>query len=196
MMALRRVGVFCGSSTGSRRSYAAAARDLGAALATQGIGLVYGGGGIGLMGEVADAALAAGGEVTGVIPAAMAGREIAHQGLSDLVVVASMHERKALMYDLADGFIALPGGLGTLEELFEITTWCQLGLAVKPTVLLDVDGFYDHLVEFLDAITAEGFVKPIHRRLLRVAATPAEALDALRSFEAPPLPRWLRESER
>ena len=169
---------------------------MGRVLADQGIGLVYGGGCIGLMGAVADAALEAGGEVIGVIPKHMTSREIAHFGLSELRVVDSMHERKAEMYDLADGFVALPGGLGTLEELFEITTWIQLGLHVKPTGLLDVAGFFGGLVGFLDHVTAEGFVKDVHRRLLVVDDDPGALLDRLRAFEPPPLPRWLKSSER
>lgn len=195
MLELQRVCVFCGSQTGAQPGYRAAAEAMGAALADQGIGLVYGGGSVGLMGVVADAVLARGGEVIGVIPHHMDRAEVAHRGLSDLQVVGSMHERKALMYELSDGFMALPGGLGTLEELFEITTWCQLGLAVKPTGILNVDGFYDGLIAFLDHLTAEGFVKPIHRRLLVEAADPAAILDGLRAFEPPPLPRWLTRTD-
>ncbi|HLF40593.1 MAG TPA: TIGR00730 family Rossman fold protein [Acidimicrobiia bacterium] len=196
MVDLRRVCVFCGSSPGARPDYREAAVAMGTVLAEEGIGLVYGGGCVGLMGAVADAALAAGGEVIGIIPEHMRSREIAHYGLSDLRVVDSMHERKALMYDLADGFVALPGGLGTLEELFEITTWCQLGLKVKPTGLLDVAGFFTPLVDFLDHVTAEEFVKPVHRRLLVVEDEPKELLGRLRNFEPPPLPRWLLARER
>ena len=193
---LRRVCVFCGSSAGARPAYAEAAQKMGRTLAAQEIGLVYGGGRVGLMGVLADATLEAGGEVTGVIPEHMTSREIAHHDLSDLRVVASMHERKALMYELADGFVALPGGLGTLEELFEILTWCQLGLQVKPSGLLDVDGYFSRLVEFLDHVTAEGFVKEVHRRLVVVQERPDHLLDAMRAFEPPPLPRWLTEADR
>ncbi len=196
MFVLRRVCVFCGSSAGTRPEYADAARDMGRALADQDIGLVYGGGSVGLMGVLADAALEAGGEVIGVIPQHMTSREIAHYDLSDLRVVGSMHERKALMYELADGFVALPGGLGTLEELFEILTWCQLGLQVKPSGLLDVDGYFSRLVEFLDHVTAEGFIKEVHRRLVVVEERPDRLLDEMRAFEPPPLPRWLTEAER
>ena len=155
MTALRRVCVFCGSKAGARPEYADAARSMGTALAAEGIDLVYGGGQVGLMGLVADAVLAAGGEVIGVIPEHMSDREIAHYGLTDLRIVSSMHERKALMYELSDGFAALPGGLGTLEELFEITTWSQLGLHAKPTGLLDVGGFYGPVGAFLDQLTHE-----------------------------------------
>ena len=182
MAVLRRVCVFCGSKHGVRPEYTEAARAMGAALAAAGIGLVYGGGRVGLMGEVADAVVAASGEVIGVIPDHMSDKEIAHYGLSDLRIVGSMHERKALMYELSDGFVALPGGLGTLEELFEITTWSQLGLHAKPTGLLDVDGFYTPLVRFLDQLVTEGFVADRHRRLLRVAATPAAMLEQLAAF--------------
>jgi hypothetical protein len=193
---LRRVCVFCGSSPGGRAGYADAARAMGQTLASQDIGLVYGGGRVGLMGVLADAALEAGGDVIGVIPEHMTSREIAHHDLSDLRVVASMHERKALMYELADGFVALPGGLGTLEELFEILTWCQLGLQVKPSGLLDVDGYFSRLVEFLDHVTAEGFIKEVHRRLVVVEEHPDRLLDEMRAFEPPPLPRWLTEAGR
>lgn len=196
MLALRRLCVFCGSSPGARVEYAEAARAMGRALADRGIGLVYGGGSVGLMGEVADAALGAGGEVIGVIPDHMAGREVAHTGLPDLRVVASMHERKALMYDLSDGFVALPGGIGTLEELFEVLTWCQLGLSVKPAGLLDVAGYFARLVEFLDHTTTEGFVKPVYRALLAVEDDPAALLATLAAFEPPPLPRWLQAGQR
>ena len=195
VLELRRVCVFCGSQFGNRPAYREAAQAMGAALADQGIGLVYGGGSVGLMGVVADAVVAGGGEVIGVIPRHMDRAEVAHRGLTDLRVVGSMHERKALMYELSDGFVALPGGLGTLEELFEITTWCQLGLAVKPTGILDVEGFYDQLIAFLDHITAEGFVKPVHRELLVAARDPAAILDSLRAFVPPPLPRWLTQTE-
>lgn len=195
-MTLEWVCVFCGSSPGARPEYGEAARALARQLVAEGVGLVYGGGSVGLMGELADAALAEGGEVIGVIPRHMMSREIAHQGLADLRVVASMHERKALMYDLSDGFVALPGGLGTLEELFEIVTWSQLGLHVKPTGLLDVEGYFSLLVEFLDHLVAEGFVKEEHRRLLVVEERPERLLAELRAFEPPPLPRWLDETVR
>jgi uncharacterized protein (TIGR00730 family) len=182
MAALQRVCVFCGSKHGVRPEYAEAARAMGETLAAEGIGLVYGGGRVGLMGVVADAVLAASGEAIGVIPDHMSGREIAHFGLTDLRIVGSMHERKALMYELSDGFAALPGGLGTLEELFEITTWSQLGLHAKPTGLLDVAGFYTPLVGFLDQLVIEGFVSERHRRLLRVATDPATLLARLAAF--------------
>jgi uncharacterized protein (TIGR00730 family) len=182
MAVLRRVCVFCGSKHGARPAYTEATRALAAALVADGIDLVYGGGKVGLMGVIADAVLEAGGKVIGVIPDHMSDREIAHYGVTDLRVVGSMHERKALMYELSDGFVALPGGLGTLEELFEITTWSQLGLHAKPTGLLDVVGFYAPLVGFLDQLVTEGFVNERHRRLLRVAADPVTLLERLAAF--------------
>ena len=188
--------MFCGSKAGARPEYRLAAQAMAAALLVENIGLVYGGGGIGLMGEVADGVLAGGGEVIGVIPRHMTSREVAHQGLSDLRVVGSMHDRKTLMYDLADGFVALPGGLGTLEELFEVTTWSQLGLHVKPTGLLDVAGYFSLLSGFLDHTVTEGFVNREHRRLLIVEEESTRLLGRLAAFEPPPLPRWLDEQGR
>ena len=174
-----RVTVFLGSSAGSRPEFAAAAAELGASLARAGAGIVYGGDSIGLMGVLAQAALAAGGEVIGVIPQAMAEAGIAAPGLTRLEVVASMHERKARMAELGDAFVALPGGLGTLDELFEILTWRQLRLHGKPVALLDVDGFWDPLLAFLDAQVAAGFVSAANRALLLRVASPAAVLAAL-----------------
>ncbi len=193
---LRQVCVFCGSSRGVRPGYVKVAQELGSLLATEGIGLVYGGGSIGLMAELADAALAAGGKVTGVMPEHLTSQELAHRGLSELRVVSSMHERKALMYDLSDGFVALPGGLGTLEELFEITTWCQLGLHVKPIGLLNVENYFSPLVELLDHFVTEGFLQEAHRRLLLVDAHPERLLASMRAFRPPSLPPLLRAQER
>src|SRR5688572_11265665 len=193
-MALGRVCVFCGSSFGARPDYVDAARALGAELARRGIGLVYGGAHVGLMGALADACRLAGGEVTGVIPAPLVEAEVAHTGLDDLRVVGSMHERKALMSELADGFVALPGGFGTLDELCEALTWSQLGLhqPAKPCALLDVGGFFRPLVELFDAATKEGFLHPAHRDLVLVADTPTEALDALAAWTPPPPTRkWV-----
>jgi uncharacterized protein (TIGR00730 family) len=169
----------------------ATAQALGAELGRRGYGLVYGGGQIGLMGELADAAMAAGSEVTGVIPRALDRREVAHRGIDKLLVVDSMHERKATMAEEADAFIALPGGLGTLEELFEVLTWAQLGIHHKPCGLLDVAGFYRSLLDFLDGQVSAGFLSPVHRGLLHVAVEPAELLDRLEAFEPPELLRWL-----
>jgi hypothetical protein len=164
---------------GTRPEYAAAARELGEVMARRDIGLVYGGGNVGLMGVLADAMVAASAEVIGVIPEALVARELAHQGVSELRVVGTMHERKALMADLADGFIALPGGLGTLEELFEALTWAQLGLHTKPCGLLDVAGFFDDLDRFLDRVVADGFVRPDSRARLIVETDPARLVERL-----------------
>lgn len=188
---LRRVCVFCGSSPGQGEKFGVAAERLGRLLGASGIGLVYGGASVGLMGRLADAALAAGGEVIGVIPSAMVAAEVAHGGLADLRVVGSMHERKALMAELADGFIALPGGLGTLDELFEILTWAQLGLHHKPVGLLDVDGYFAPLRAFLDGAVRARFVTAAHRDMLLVGDQPAALLDAFRAYRPPPPFKWL-----
>ncbi|HTB73806.1 MAG TPA: TIGR00730 family Rossman fold protein [Polyangiaceae bacterium] len=193
---IRRLCVFCGSSPGSRPDYARTARDFGTLLANESIGLVYGGGKTGLMGEIADAALAAGGEVIGVIPEHLEVREIAHRGLSELRVVSTMHERKATMADLSDGFVGLPGGLGTLEEFFEVATWRQLGIHDKPAALLDVRGYYDLLDRFLDHAVEEGFLRAPHRALVTIWREPAALLEALRSFRPTPGDKWLDPPER
>ncbi|HEY6003707.1 MAG TPA: TIGR00730 family Rossman fold protein [Anaeromyxobacter sp.] len=188
---MRRVCVFCGSSAGKNPVYGEMAARLGSTLARRGIGLVYGGGSIGLMGAVADAALAAGGEVVGVIPRALQLRELAHGKLTTLHVVGSMHERKAKMAELAHAFIALPGGMGTLEEFSEILTWAQLGLHARPCGLLDVAGYYRPLITFFDAAVAEGFVRPEHRQLVVVADDPDALLDRFLAWQAPPVERWI-----
>jgi uncharacterized protein (TIGR00730 family) len=193
--ALRRVCVFCGSNVGREPAYRRLADDLGRTLARRGIGLVFGGGRVGLMGALADAALAAGGEVIGVLPKALMEREIGHQGLTELRIVGSMHERKALMADLADGFVALPGGIGTLEELFEVWTWAQLGLHAKPCGLLDTDGFFAPLVGFLDHLVGTGFVQPAHRTMLLTASSPDTLLDAFALYEAPLVAKWVSPSQ-
>lgn len=188
---MRRVCVFCGSSPGKSPVYLEAARATGRALARRGIGLVYGGGSVGLMGAVADATLEAGGEAVGVIPRALELRELAHGRLTTLHVVGSMHERKAKMAELADGFVALPGGMGTLEELAEILTWAQLGLHARPVGLLDVDGYYEPLIRFFDRAVSEGFIRAEHRRLLLVGADPSSLLDRFATWEPPPVERWI-----
>jgi uncharacterized protein (TIGR00730 family) len=193
---MRRVCVFCGSSHGVRPAYSDAARSLGQALVARGRGLVYGGGKVGLMGVVADAVLAAGGDVVGVIPHALMAREIGHAGLTTMHVVDSMHERKALMADAADAFIALPGGVGTFEELFEAITWTQLGLHAKPCGLLNVDGFYDDLLRFLDHAWVEGFIKPETRAIVKASADARELLDLLDGAVMPAVPRWITRAER
>lgn len=188
---MRSVCVFCGSSPGANPAYSELARRTGRLLAGRGLVLVYGGGGTGLMGALADAVLAAGGHVIGVIPEALVAKEVAHRGLPDLRVVRSMHERKALMAELADGFMALPGGLGTFEELFEIVTWAQLGLHAKPCGLVNAEGYYDHLITFLDQAVEARFVRPEHRALMLVEAEPATLLDRFSGFVAPRLEKWI-----
>jgi uncharacterized protein (TIGR00730 family) len=194
---MRRLCVFCGSSPGDRPVYADAARRLGECLAARGLGLIYGGGHIGLMGVLADAVLRAGGEAIGVIPQSLVDRELAHGGLTNLRVVSTMHERKALMADLADGFVALPGGYGTGDELFEILTWAQLGLHSKPIGLLNVAGFFDPLLAWLDHTVHEGFVKAAHRHLLREASEPEQLLDRLaQSRPHPGTSKWITGPDR
>jgi uncharacterized protein (TIGR00730 family) len=190
MPPLRRVCVFTGSSLGADPAYAAAAEELARAAGVAGLGLVYGGASVGLMGVLADAALDAGLEVTGVIPQALLDREIAHPRLRDLRVVGSMHERKALMAELSDAFVALPGGAGTLEELFEVYTWSQLGLHAKPCALLNVRGYYDGLAGFLDHAVSEGFLRPEHRETLLVGQEPADLLAALAAWEPSRVVKW------
>jgi uncharacterized protein (TIGR00730 family) len=188
---MRRICVYCGSNPGARPEYAAAARELARACAERGLGLVYGGGKVGLMGVLADAALAQGSEVIGVIPRALFDQEVAHTGVSKLEVVGSMHERKARMAELADAFLALPGGLGTLEELFEVWTWTQLGFHAKPCGLLDVAGYYAPLVSFLGSSVAEGFLLPEHRAALLVGTDAGALLDGLAAWRPLPLTKWL-----
>lgn len=178
---MKRIAVYCGSSPGVAPAYFAAAEALGTLLARERIGLVYGGGAAGLMGAVANAALKEGGHVIGVIPRKLVIKEVIHENLPDMHIVEDMHERKALMAELADGFIALPGGYGTFEEFFEVLAWGQLGWHQKPFALYDVDGFYDRLLAFLDHATGEGFVRPQHRELLRVGTTAEEVLRLMRA---------------
>ncbi len=181
-----RICVFLGSSAGASSLYAQAARQFGALLANRGYGLVYGGGSIGLMGILADGACEAGGEVIGVIPEALRAREHDHKGLSALHVVSNMHERKALMADLSDGFIAMPGGIGTLEELFEVWTWTQLGYHRKPCGLLNIAGFYDAMSVFIDHVVSQGFLRPDDRNMLLVDDDPERLLDTFVRYEPPP----------
>ncbi|HEY0554219.1 MAG TPA: TIGR00730 family Rossman fold protein [Thermoanaerobaculia bacterium] len=188
--------VFCGSNPGASPTYAEAAVRLGGILARRGIRIVYGAGRVGLMGVVADAALAAGGEVIGVIPEALATLELAHDGLTDLQVVGSMHERKARMSELSDGFLALPGGIGTLEEWFEVWTWSQLGFHPKPCGLLNVAGYYDHLLAFLDHVTAERFLNEAHRAMAIVGDDPGLLLDRLAAWQPPRARKWIEAEER
>jgi len=192
---MKRACVFCGSSVGAKAIYAEAAREMGRLIASKGIGLVYGGGNVGLMGVIADAALEAGGEVIGVIPRALADREIAHTGLTELRVVDSMHTRKAMMAELSDAFIAMPGGVGTFEEFFEAITWTQLGLHRKPCGLLNVDGFYTPLEKFIDQAVTEGFIRPVHRTAIVVDEDPDRLLETLSTIELPNVPKWIRPDE-
>lgn len=181
---IRRVAVYCGSSNGSNPAWRAEAVALGSAIAAAGLGVVYGGASVGLMGAVADAALAGGAEVIGVLPDLLSGREIAHHGLTSLELVPSMHQRKARMVELADAFIVLPGGYGTLEEILEAVTWAQLRLHAKPCILINTAGYWDGLLGFLDSMVAAGFLKPKNRALLRVAADASEAVKMLSAVEA------------
>lgn len=193
---MERICVFCGSSPGADPAYTEAAAGLGRLLAERGLGLVYGGGHVGLMGVLADAALAAGGQVTGVIPEALAAKELAHRGLTDLVVVGSMHERKARMSELSDAFIALPGGIGTLEEWFEVWTWSQLGFQPKPCGMLNVAGYYDHLLAFLDHMAAERFLAPTHRSMAIVEDRADRLLDRLAAYQPSRAEKWIDRAER
>jgi uncharacterized protein (TIGR00730 family) len=191
MTALGCVAVYCGSNPGARPAYADAARRLGRLLGERSLGLVYGGGNVGLMGILADAALGAGARVVGVIPEALVARELAHGGLTELRVVGSMHERKAMMAELADAFIALPGGLGTLDELFEVWTWAQLGLHARPIGLLDVEGFFQPLVAHLDRAVTEGFVRPQHRAMVVIEREPERLLDRFAAYTPLRVGKWL-----
>ena len=185
--------MYCGSSDRTDPAYREAAYAMGALLATRGIGLVYGGGHVGLMGAVADGALATGGEVFGVIPEKLQALELSHTGLTELFVVDSMHARKSIMAHLSDAFIALPGGWGTLEEVFEVTTWTQLNYHRKPVGLLNVRGYYDHLLTFVDHAVSTGFIREGHRGLLQHASDPAALLSALATADIPDLPKWIEK---
>ena len=187
--------VFCGSNAGRVADYADAARALARAIAAQGLTLVYGGGNIGLMGVLAEAALAAGGRVVGVTPRRLLEKEVVHRGLTELRVVESMHERKALMAELSDAFIALPGGLGTFEETFEVLTWAQLGFHRKPCGLLNVAGFYDRLTAFLDHAVAERFLKAEHRDMVLVDSDPEALIAHLGSYRLPEVSKWIARGE-
>jgi uncharacterized protein (TIGR00730 family) len=193
---IRRVCVFCGSNAGRRPEYAQSAREMGRVLAARGLGLVYGGGNVGLMGIVADTVLAAGGEVIGVIPEALMAREVGHAGLTALHVVGTMHERKALMADLAMGFVALPGGFGTFEEFCEVLTWSQLGFHPKPCGLLNVAGYYAPLLALFDHAVEEGFIPAQHRALVMEDTDPGRLLDRFATFRPPSTGKWIGREER
>lgn len=192
---MQSVCVFCGSNTGRGEAYSEAARSLARVLVAQGLKVVYGGGSIGLMGVVAEAALAAGGHVTGVAPRALVEKEVVHKGLSDLRVVGSMHERKALMAELSDAFIALPGGLGTLDELFEVLTWNQLGFHRKPCGALDVAGYFGRLTDYLDHAVRERFLKSEHRAMLLIESDPAHLIERLKAYRLPEVSKWIARGQ-
>jgi uncharacterized protein (TIGR00730 family) len=192
---VKRICVFCGSSNGARPGYVTAAQELGVALANAGVGLVYGGGKVGLMGAVADAAMRAGGEVIGVIPQVLVDKEVGHHGLTELHIVKSMHERKAMMEDLSEGFIAMPGGFGTLEEFCEILTWAQLGFHRKPCGILNVDGYYDAMLAFFDYTVTEGFVRPINRAAIVVENTPTNMVSTILTYQPPIVDKWVTREE-
>jgi len=188
-----RIAIYCGSSRGLDPIYATAAAEMATYLAKQGIGIVYGGGNVGIMGVIADAALAAGGEVIGVIPESLLAKELSHAGVTELHITRSMHERKQRMVDLSDAFIALPGGFGTLDELFETLTWLQLGFHGKPVGLLNAAGFFDHLLTFLDHMSSTGFLTPKHRSSLITETEPEALLKAIRAFEPDTCEKWIDE---
>jgi uncharacterized protein (TIGR00730 family) len=192
---MKRICIFCGSSTGMRSEYAEMARAMGQALLRRGIGLVYGGGCVGLMGIVADAVMGGGGEVVGVIPEALVTRELAHGDITQLIVVHSMHERKAKMAELSDAFIALPGGYGTFEEFCEILTWAQLGLHRKPCGILNVNDYYEPLLRLFDNAVAEGFLRPANRQLVIEETDPGRLLDMLVDYTPPQTEKWIRRDE-
>jgi len=188
---IRRLAVFCGSNPGARPEYVEGARALGRLLCQRRVGVVYGGSSVGLMAALAETVLEEGGDIIGVIPKMLVEREVAHRALSDLRIVDSMHERKALMAELSDGFVALPGGIGTLEEFFEIWTWAQLGVHDKPCGLLNIAGYFDPLLEFLDRAVAEKFVRDVHRSMVIVESEPEALLARFEDYEAPKVVKWL-----
>lgn len=196
MVALRSLCVFCGSSSGRDPAHTDLAVELGRTLAEQGVTLVYGGASVGLMGAIADACLDAGGSVVGVIPRGLFRREVAHRGITELIEVETMHERKAVMYDRADAFVALPGGFGTLDELFECLTWSQIGIHGKPSAVLDSNGFWAPLLAQLDGMVDVGLLRPENRALLHVATTPTDLLDVLRGAEVTVTEKWIDPDER
>jgi len=193
---MKNICVFAGSSSGARKEYTAAARDLGRALAGRDLGVVYGGGHVGLMGQLADEALASGGRVIGVITEALLAKEVGHRGLTELRVVKSMHERKAAMADLSDGFIALPGGFGTLDEFFEAITWAQLGIHRKPCGMLNIAGYFDGLLAFIDHSVAEGFVRREYRDMISISDGAAGLLDAMTRHRPPIVEKWITPAQR
>jgi TIGR00730 family protein len=194
-MDLRNLCVYCGSNPGRQDIYIEAARELGRTMARQGIGLVYGGASVGIMGAIADAVMQAGGQAVGIIPESLMRKELAHRGLTELHVTQSMHERKRMMADRADAFVALPGGAGTLEEIFEVWTWAQLGHHAKPCALFNVGGYYDGLARFLDHMVAEQFVRAEHREMLIVENDPQRLLERLANYRAPQVTKWIARGQ-
>lgn len=192
---MKRIAVFCGSSDGASPAYKEGAVQLGKELARRGITLVYGGASVGIMGTVADAVMEAGGQVIGVIPQMLEDREISHRGLTELIVVSSMHERKTKMAELSDGFVALPGGPGTLEEFFEIFTWAQLGLHQKPCGILNVNGYYDLLISFFDQMHEQQFLQEKYRSMALVASNPADLLEKFDTYSSPPVKTYIQEDQ-
>ena len=188
---MKSITVFCGSSSGFRAEYAEAAKGLAQLFVEQNIRLIYGGGNIGLMGIIADEVMKRGGEVTGIIPESLDKKEVGHRGLTELLVVSSMHERKAMMAERADGFIAMPGGIGTFEEFFEILTWAQLGFHEKPCGILNVAGYYNGLLALCDNAVSEGFLRGIHRRLILEESEPLALLEKMRGFWPPAVEKWI-----
>ncbi|MGI8818239.1 MAG: TIGR00730 family Rossman fold protein [Gemmatimonadales bacterium] len=193
---MNRICVFCGTNPGSRPEYGSAARGLGKVLATEGIELVYGGASVGIMGQLADSVQEHGGHVTGIIPQQLVEKEAAHTGIRNLIVVASMHQRKSQMADLSDGFIALPGGIGTMEGFFEILTWGQLGIHAKPSGILNIEGYFDGLTGFLDHVVREGFLTEAHRNAIIVESTPAALLKRMRAFTPPEGEKFMGRTNR
>jgi hypothetical protein len=192
---MKNICVYCGSNPGRQEAYSSAARALAQSLVDRNLGLVYGGASVGIMGLIADTVLQLGGRAVGVIPEALVRKEVAHKSLTELHVTQSMHERKTMMAELSDGFIAMPGGIGTLEEIFEIWTWAQLGIHAKPCGLLNAAGYFDALTTFLDHAVAEQFVKPPHRAILIVEQTPEALLDRFASYQAPTVQKWVGKAE-
>jgi len=192
---MKNITVFCGSNSGFRADYAEAARNLARLFAENSIRLIFGGGKVGLMGILADEVMKAGGEVVGIIPESLDQREVGHRGITELRVVPSMHERKAQMAELADGFIAMPGGIGTFEEFFEILTWAQLGFHSKPCAILNIAGYYDGLLALCDTAVTEGFLRPAHRQLILEDANPEILLEKMRNLKPIPVEKWIDEKE-
>ncbi len=190
---IKKICVFCGSNSGNKPEYVQAARELGENMAASGIELVYGGGNVGIMGEIANAVLARGGKAVGVIPKTLVDKELAHRSLTELRVVSTMHERKALMSELSDAFIALPGGIGTLEEFFEVLTWAQLGFQKKPCALLNTAGYYDHLISFIGKMVSDGFLHESHRGLMVIEKNPAAVIEKIKSHKPVCTDKWLND---